>query len=73
MFEWCIAELHWMASIYRDSHFVIVYQADVVKSDIAIPQALNQALSAAVEDLEPASDVSIESSAIHSFAFGLFM
>ena len=49
-----------MASIYRDSHFVIVYQADVVKSDIAIPQALNQALSAAVEDLEPASDVSID-------------
>lgn len=29
-----------------------MYQADVVKSDIAIPQALNQALSAAVKDHE---------------------
>lgn len=52
MFEWCIAELRWKASIYRDSGLVSVYQADVVKSDRAIPQALNQALSAAVKDLE---------------------
>lgn len=52
MFEWCIAELRWKASIYRDRGLVSVYQADVVKSDIAIPQALNQALSAAVKDLE---------------------
>lgn len=52
MFEWCIAELRWKASIYRDSGLVRVYQADVVKSDIAIPQALNQALSAAAKDLE---------------------
>lgn len=71
MFEWCIAELRWKASVYRDSHLVSVYQADVVKSDIAVPQALNQALSAAVEDLECASEVRIDSSAIHSFAFGL--
>lgn len=71
MFEWCIAELRWKASIYRDSHLVTVYEADVVKSDIAIPQALNQALSAAVEDLERASEVRIDSSAIHTFVFGL--
>lgn len=55
MFEWCIAELRWKASIYRDSGLVRVYQADVVKSDTAIPQALNQALSAAVKDLERVS------------------
>lgn len=73
MFEWCIAELRWKASIYRGSGLVRVYQADVVKSYIAMPQALNQALSATVEDLELAPAVSIESSAIHSFAFGLFM
>lgn len=71
MFEWCIAELRWKASIYRDSHLVSVYEADVVKSDTAIPKALNQALSAAVEDLERASEVRIDSSAIRSFAFGL--
>ena len=58
MFEWCIAELRWKASIYRERGLVVVYQADVVKSDIAIPQALNQALSAAVEDIERASAVS---------------
>lgn len=52
MFEWCIAELRWKASIYRDSGLVSVYQADVSKSDIAIPQSLNQALCAAVKDLE---------------------
>lgn len=73
MFEWCIAELRWKASIYRDSGLVRVYQADVVKSDVAIPQALNQALSAAVEDLERVPTVSIGSSAIHNSAFALFM
>lgn len=64
MFEWCIAELRWKASIYRDSGLVRVYQADVVKSDIAIPQALNQALSAAVKDLECVSIAIIISNSI---------
>lgn len=73
MFEWCIAELRWKASIYRDSGLVRVYQADVVKSDIAIPQALNQALSAAVKDLELVS-ISINHQQFnHSFAFALLM
>lgn len=62
MFEWCIAELRWKASIYHDSGLVRVYQADVVKSDIAIPQTLNQALSAAVKDLERVSIAIIISS-----------
>lgn len=68
MFEWCVAELRWKASIYRDSHLVTVFEADVVKSDIAIPQALNEALSAAVDDLERATEVRtcIDSPAINS-------
>lgn len=71
MFEWCIAELRSKAPIYRDSGFVTVYQADVVKSDIAIPRALNQALSAAVEELERVSIAIIISNSIIVSRFGL--
>ncbi|KAF8061710.1 hypothetical protein FPV67DRAFT_1609365 [Lyophyllum atratum] len=58
MFDWCIAELQYKAKIYEKAGTVTVYNGDVVKSDIAIPNTLKEALNEAVAPLEqvPARD-----------------
>ncbi len=52
MFYWCISELRWKTLVYYEAGATNFYEADVMKSDKAIPQPLREALSAAVEDLE---------------------
>lgn len=60
-----------LGSVGGTVYLFTVYQADVVNSEIAIPQTLDLVLGAAVEGLECASAVRIHSSAIHAFVFGL--
>lgn len=62
-----VGRLRYTGTVY----LFTAYQADVVNSEIAIPQTLDQVLSAAVKGLECASAVRIDSSAIHAFVFGL--
>ncbi|KAG5634945.1 hypothetical protein H0H81_000256 [Sphagnurus paluster] len=52
MIDWCIAELQHKAKDFEETWSVSVYNADVVKSDHAVPAALKEALKAAVAPLE---------------------
>ncbi|KAG6865926.1 hypothetical protein C0991_010427 [Blastosporella zonata] len=57
MTDWCIAELQYKAKIFEQTAAVSVFNGDVVKSDTIIPQALNEALKAAVAPLEQVPSV----------------
>ena len=65
MFEWIIMELQHKAIISKADGFVTVYDADVVKSDVAVPEVIRQALTAAVKPLEDVPEVG----ALFSFVF----
>ncbi|KAF8625748.1 hypothetical protein AX17_006774 [Amanita inopinata Kibby_2008] len=52
MVDWCIEELRYKAKIFEKTGMVTVYDADVVKSDVAVPQELKEPLKDAVRPLE---------------------
>ena len=52
MVDWCIEELRYKARIFEKNGMVTVYNGDVVKSDLAVPEDLRNALIKAVESLE---------------------
>ncbi|KAF8060985.1 hypothetical protein FPV67DRAFT_317375 [Lyophyllum atratum] len=52
MIDWCIAELQYKTKAFEKTGAVTVYSGDVVKSDIAIPNSLKEALKAAASPLE---------------------
>ena len=54
MFDFCIAELrHKAKDVYNDPNTpIVVYNADVVKSDTAVPESVKLALQEAVKALE---------------------
>ncbi|KAF8638672.1 hypothetical protein AX17_002033 [Amanita inopinata Kibby_2008] len=52
MVDWCIEELRYKAKIFENTGTVTVYDANVVKSDIAVPQEIKEALKNAVHPLE---------------------
>src|ERR1700722_7913424 len=52
MFSYCINELRHKSKLFREMGTVTAYDADVVKSDNAIPSSLKMALRAAVAPLE---------------------
>ncbi|KAG6913482.1 hypothetical protein DXG01_006524 [Tephrocybe rancida] len=56
MFAWCIAELRYKAKIFSETGIISVFNGDVVKSDTAVPFALQEALKAAVASLERVPD-----------------
>src|ERR1041384_1827878 len=56
MVDWVIEELRYKAKIFEKSGAVSVFDADVVKSDTAIPQDLKYALREAVRPLEDVPD-----------------
>ncbi|GIJ97934.1 hypothetical protein Aspvir_000040 [Aspergillus viridinutans] len=52
MLEWIIKEAQWKAGVFRDTKHVVAFDVGVVKSDVAIPEELRQALIEAVRPLE---------------------
>ena len=52
MVAWCIDELRYKARIFEKNGMITVYNGDVVKSDMAIPEDLRNALNQAVRSLE---------------------
>ncbi|KAF8062261.1 hypothetical protein FPV67DRAFT_1672738 [Lyophyllum atratum] len=52
MVEWCMAELQEKAEVFKKTGAVSVYNGDVVKSDVAIPESLKIALKEGVASLE---------------------
>ncbi|GLB35530.1 putative protein of unknown function (DUF4246) [Lyophyllum shimeji] len=58
MVDWCIEEVKYKAKIFEKTGAISVYNGDVVKSDVAIPESLKEALKAATASLEdvPARD-----------------
>ncbi|KAH0565668.1 hypothetical protein GP486_000942 [Trichoglossum hirsutum] len=57
MVDWVIAELRYRSEIFQKTGAVKVYNGDVVKSDIAVPGHLKEALKAAVISLEDIPDM----------------
>ena len=57
MFAWMIAELQHKAIISKADRLVTAFDADVVKSDLAVPEATRQALMTAVKPLEDIPEV----------------
>ncbi|KAJ6002462.1 Protein of unknown function DUF4246 [Penicillium sp. IBT 35674x] len=52
MMDWIFDELQWKARTHQDKGAIYVFDSGVVKSDIAIPQQIRQALKDAVAPLE---------------------
>ncbi|KAK2801192.1 hypothetical protein FQN51_005507 [Onygenales sp. PD_10] len=52
MMEWIIEELRYKAGIFKSTGLVVVYNGDVVKSDVAVSQSTKSSLQAAVQLLE---------------------
>ncbi|KAF7117474.1 hypothetical protein CNMCM5793_006456 [Aspergillus hiratsukae] len=52
MLEWIIKEAQWKAEVFRDTKHIVAFDVGVVKSDVAIPEELRQALKEAVRPLE---------------------
>jgi hypothetical protein len=52
MIDWILKEVEWKAKILKDTGFVTVMDAGVVKSDTAIPEEVQRALKDAVKPLE---------------------
>jgi len=57
MVDYCFAELQYKASIFESTGLISVYDADVVKSDRAIPESLRSSLLSAVKVLENVPDI----------------
>jgi hypothetical protein len=52
MADWVIAELRYKAKLFRETNAIIVYNADVVESDIAVPTEIKQALQESARNME---------------------
>ncbi|KAF8062260.1 hypothetical protein FPV67DRAFT_1672737 [Lyophyllum atratum] len=52
MVDWCIAEVRHKAAHFKKTGCIVVYNGDVVKSDVAIPESLKNALKEGVSSLE---------------------
>ena len=52
MADACIAELKYKAKVFKETGAVCVFTGDVVKSDTAVPAAIQEELKAAVRALE---------------------
>ncbi|GIK01578.1 hypothetical protein Aspvir_005616 [Aspergillus viridinutans] len=52
MLEWIIKEAQWKSKVFQDTKHIVAFDIGVVKSDVAIPEELQQALKAAVHPLE---------------------
>jgi hypothetical protein len=52
MFTYCIRELQWKSKLFKETGMFSVYDGDVVKSDIAVPSSVREALCTAVASLE---------------------
>lgn len=52
MIDYCLEELKYKAELYKETGWISLFHGDVVKSDIAIPKDLKEALKAAVAPLE---------------------
>jgi hypothetical protein len=52
MFSYCVDELRHKSKLFKETGAVTVYDADVVKSDNAIPPSLKEALRVAIAPLE---------------------
>ncbi|GIC85913.1 uncharacterized protein Aud_001755 [Aspergillus udagawae] len=52
MLEWIIKEAQWKAEVFQDTKHIVAFDVGVVKSDVAIPEDLRQALIEAVRPLE---------------------
>ncbi|RLL98833.1 hypothetical protein CFD26_106850 [Aspergillus turcosus] len=52
MMEWIIKETQWKAKVFQDAKHIVAFDVGVVKSDVAIPEELRQALKEAVRPLE---------------------
>jgi hypothetical protein len=52
MVDWVIDELRYKARIFKETGAVSTFNGDVVKSDLAIPKDIQEALKAAVRKLE---------------------
>jgi hypothetical protein len=57
MADWVIAELRYKAENFKQSGAVVVYDGNVVKSDIAVSEATKEALRAAVKVLEDIPEI----------------
>lgn len=56
MIDWCIEELQYKARIFEKTGMVNVYNGDVIKSDLAVPEDLRNSLNqevAILEDVHP--------------------
>jgi hypothetical protein len=52
MANWCFDELRYKSQQFKLTRAITVYDADIVKSDTAVPSSLQQALKAAAAPLE---------------------
>jgi Protein of unknown function (DUF4246) len=52
MANWCFDELHYKSQKFQLTRAITVYNADIVKSDTAIPSSLRHALKATATPLE---------------------
>ncbi|KAE8453577.1 hypothetical protein EG329_010438 [Mollisiaceae sp. DMI_Dod_QoI] len=52
MVDWIIDELRWKAEAFRETGAISIYNGDVVKSDVAIPESIKVQLQAEVQKLE---------------------
>jgi hypothetical protein len=52
MVDYCIAELKYKAQLFKDIGGVSVFDGDVVKSDVVVPDSLREELKGAVNALE---------------------
>jgi hypothetical protein len=57
MMNWCIEELRYKAKIYKENGAVSIFNGDVVKSDIAVPETIKHALQEAAWSLEDIPEV----------------
>lgn len=56
MVDWCIAELQYKSRQFQETGAITVFDGDVVKSDVAIPTSLKEALRTAALKLEDVPD-----------------
>jgi Protein of unknown function (DUF4246) len=57
MVDWVIDELRYKSKIFKKTGAVSIFNGDVVKSDLAIPQGTRESLKAAVRKLENIPEV----------------
>lgn len=57
MANWVIAELRWRAESFKKTGAITVYNGDVVKSDVAIPESIKKALQEKARRLEDVPEI----------------